>query len=147
MVTRALALAFLILTCSVCHATDDPASPDYVAQFEERAKPYDKAIEDATTNPEFRKAFKEYETFLSSEMNQALQALQTQLKGDEKIALEASQAAWAKYRDAEFAFISTTWTRESFGAEAFISAGAYRTSILHSRVVQLLGYRRDQGQE
>lgn len=143
-------LTLVILTiycCSVCFALDDPDGPDRVAVFEEKSKFFEKRIQEhARNDQEIVLAYQEYEKFLDEALNQTYATLMQRLNEPSRQNLLASQRQWLRYRDAEFLFVSTTWTLENFGSSSSVSRGGFRTAILRDRVVGLLHYLQNYGE-
>lgn len=141
---RSLALAVFCLMMGVtvaCKAIDNPDAPDFVAEFNARAKQYEDDIQNKVTATEdVRQAYAEYERFLDAELAKAYQALLAKLSKGSQTKLERSQAAWRKYRQAEFDFIAENWTGKAFGSSSVLSRGGYRTAIIRDRVTTLLHY-------
>lgn len=133
-------IASLIIT-NPCPAIDNPDAPNHVAEFENRAAPYEARItEQGGTTAEVRDALAEYERFLDRELNAAYKSLMKQLEEPLKTSLRHSQRQWIAYRDVEFQFIEETWTRAAFGSSAVLSRGQYRAAIIKARVRQLYAY-------
>lgn len=126
---------------SLAWAIDNPDAPDYVAEFEARISPLEKYTqEEAMTTLDWSKGYSELERTLDSELNAAYKILMEKLPETSRESLRTSQRAWLNYRDSEFEFIATNFTREEFGTSYVISLGSYRSSIIKSRVKELLGY-------
>ena len=124
-----------------CCAIDNPDAPDYVADFQQRAKVFETAIQkNAKTTQGYLKSYADYEQFLDRELNTTYKALITKLDTAQQNKLKQSQRDWLKYRDAEFTFIADNWTSKQFGSSSVLSRGAYRTTITQDRVMLLLNY-------
>jgi uncharacterized protein YecT (DUF1311 family) len=126
---------------STVHALDNPDAPNTAEDFTQRATVIEQSIVtgDHSTG-DYVKAYSEYETFLDTELNQAYSALMSELEASEKETLKASQKAWIKFRDQEFAFQTQNWTQSRFGTSSRLSIAQYRCALIKARVVQLLHY-------
>lgn len=125
----------------VCKAIDNPDAPDFVTEFNERAKKYEDEIQNkATATEDVRQAYAEYERFLDAELDKAYKALSSKLPGPARVKLKRAQDDWHKFRKSEFGFIAQNWTTKTFGSSSVLSRGAYRTSIVRERVTTLLHY-------
>lgn len=134
-------LIILILSSFVLLGLDNPDSPDYVADFEKRIKPFENYIsEKASTTLDFIQGYKKLETELDKELNSAYKLIQSKLNGNNKELLKKSQIQWIKFRDAEFLWLSTNFTKEKFGSSVYITIGSFRTQIIKDRVKELLWY-------
>ena len=133
-------ISVLLFVSSSLFAIDNPDAPDRVGEFEKRIAQYEQKINNSTTTSEFRKHFYQLELALDKELNAAYKILINNLDDKSKEKLKRSQRQWIKYRDAEFEFIATNWTRENFGTSSALSRGSYRTSFIKDRVVRLLQY-------
>ena len=135
-----LSILILMITQLSC-AVDNPEAPNYVAEFESRIKVYEDYIsKTAATTLEFSTGCGDHYTALDTELNSAYKQLMLNLGEEEKQSLKASQRQWIKYRDAEFKFIEKAITRDKFGSSFILSAGSHRTTLLKSRVKELLWY-------
>ena len=124
-----------------CRAIDNPDSPDYVADFLQRALVFEAAIhQHAKTTQDFLKAYADYEQFLDKELNVAYKLLIAKLGTKQQAEIKQSQRNWVKYRDSEFDFIVENWTTKNFGSSAVLSRGAYRTTVIRDRVTLFLSY-------
>ena len=131
----------LTLCCNLAFALDNPDAPDYVRDFQEKAKKYEQAVSDnSDNNRQLSLAIANYQQFLDEEMNQAYRSVLGKLDGKQKLKLEASQKAWIQYRDTEADFIIETWTPAKFGSSSLLSKSAYRAAIVRGRIEQLLDY-------
>lgn len=125
-------------------AVDNPDAPDLIGEFEKREVTYLTAIDNPKNGTrDFLVAYDNYLIFLDKELNKASEVIKSKLPETRKSELMAAQLHWIKYRDAEFELIKNTWTRNDFGSSAGISRGDYRTSIVKSRVIQLLHYAKN----
>ena len=89
-----------------CEAIDNPDAPDFVAEFNARAKKYENDIRrNAAATEDVRQAYAAYEQFLEAELAKAYPALLAKLPKPSRTKLERSQADWLKYRKAAFDFI------------------------------------------
>ena len=125
---------------SLCYAIDNPDVPDIVAEFEARAQKFGTSLQQAQNTSTIAHAYFEYETFLDQELNQTYSALMKQLSGENIKKLTQSQKQWLHFRDTEFLFVNSNWTVESFGSSSALSRGAFRTTIIRDRVIELLHY-------
>lgn len=124
-----------------CQAIDNPDAPDYVADFKQRAQPFEVAIhQQAKTTQDSLKAYADYEQFLDKELNKAYKSVLEKLGAEQQTKIKESQRNWIKYRDSEFDLIAENWTTKNFGSSAVLSRGAYRTTIIRDRVTLLLNY-------
>lgn len=138
------AVLAISLISNIACGVDNPDAPDYVAQFEVRAKAHEQAVDDPKlTNRGVLVAYDNYRLFLDDELNKAYKLLRGKLPKVQQAELEKSQQNWIKFRDAEFEFIKHNWTRDNFGSSAGRSRGAYRCSIIENRVTQLLQYAKN----
>jgi len=135
---------FTLILClfpAICFAVDNPDAPDYLGDFRKRIAPLEKYInENAETTADFRVGYQNLEKALEKELDSALQKLTGELETYDKEQLQLSQRQWEKFRDGEFIFISNNFDNIRFGSSATLSRGAYRTSILKDRIIQLLKY-------
>ena len=135
--------AIIVLSATLTKLTwaiDNPDTPDYVAQFESRIKVHEDYIDKASTTVDFGRGYGELCAALDKELNTAYKQLLSKLSEPEQKSLRDSQRQWLKYRDAEYKFISDSITRDKFGSSAVMSAGAYKTSLVKARVIELLWY-------
>jgi uncharacterized protein YecT (DUF1311 family) len=122
-------------------AIDNPDAPDYIADFEARVAKHEKYIfEEAATTADMVECYVAYEADLDAELNNAYRLLMSNVEAAEQELLKASQRQWIQYRDKEFSFIGEKWNAERFGSSSAMSAGSYRTTIIKSRVLQLVSY-------
>lgn len=121
-------------------AVDNPDAPNYVAEFEQRAKPFEDKIDQAAGSGAVVEAYAGYERFLDDELNHAYAALARKLDLKGKLQLQRSQRAWLTFRDAEATFIRDNWTMQRFGSSSQLSRGAYRSTIAKDRILGLLNY-------
>lgn len=139
--TLKLVSLVLVLMNNLVYAIDNPDAPDYLSQFNKRSQKHEQAVGDPKlTNLGILKAYNNYQLFLDRELNTAYQLVLSKLSKVQKEELRKSQQQWIKFRDAEFEFINHNWTRANFGSSFGLSRGGYRTSIIKSRVIQLLYY-------
>lgn len=122
-------------------ALDNPDAANRLAAFETREQVHRQAVNhpDNTTLDTLR-TYADYEAFLTTELAQTYQFLQTRLGATEQHALQQAQCRWETYRDAEIAMIQQTWTRAQFGSSFALSRGMYRTSLIRARIIQLILY-------
>jgi uncharacterized protein YecT (DUF1311 family) len=134
----------MALAAPLAHALDNPDAPDYVAQFEKRAQPFEKHIDDQTSIYGTAQAGVAYANFLDKELNQAYQALLKKLT-DPKVQeqLRKSQRAWLAYYKAETDFIWNNWVPDNFGSSYELSRQDYRNSLVKERIKVLLLYLRN----
>ncbi|WP_163937834.1 lysozyme inhibitor LprI family protein [Paraferrimonas sp. SM1919] len=137
-ITTFIAITFFISISAV--AVDNPDAPDRIGDFEIRMTPYISKINNAKSTLNTIETYYEYEKALDKELNTAYSFLIGKLKGESKIALRNSQRQWIKYRNEEFSFIEENWTRARSGSSFALSRGAYKTSFIKQRVIQLLSY-------
>lgn len=122
-------------------AIDNPDAPDYVAEFEARMSPLQAVIQEkASTTVDISEGYKALEEALDKELNTAYRKLMQKLPESSKESLRSSQKQWLKFREAEFSFLSGNFNQADFGSSYVISIGGYRTSIIESRVKELLWY-------
>lgn len=123
------------------YAVDNPDVPDYVAEFQKRAQPYEARIsERAGITTEVIAAYADFDRFLEAELNQSYLALTRKLSPVRKKQLAQSENKWLAFRAAENAFIDDNWTVEQFGTSSHLSRGAYRSAITKDRILALLNY-------
>jgi len=135
-----LLFALLILV-NTSWAIDNPDAPDYVAEFELRMQPLENYIyKEASNTLEYAQGYDELESALDKELNLAYRKLMKRLPDESKEALKLSQRQWIKYRDLEFSFVSTNFTRAEFGSSAGLTRGGFRTTLIKDRVKLLLWY-------
>jgi uncharacterized protein YecT (DUF1311 family) len=134
-------LAASCLACGVCAAIDNPDTADLEAQFQQRAAAYETRIAGAAnTTQEMIAGYADYQRFLEAELERAYRSLLGKLDPASRLKLVQAQRRWRAYRDAEFRLIEGNWTQSAFGTSAGISRGAYRSSIVKDRTVQLIEY-------
>ncbi|WKE66210.1 DUF1311 domain-containing protein [Gallaecimonas kandeliae] len=134
-----LSSVVLVFSLNAC-AIDNPDSPDYLGQFQEKVAQYEEQGQNLTGNREMAQYYSRYLAFLDEELNDAYKELIPHLGSEEKEKLKKSQLAWIKYRDAEFAFVDQNWNRANFGSSYLLSRGGYKASIIKERVKTLLYY-------
>lgn len=129
------------LMSGITYGLDNPDAPDYVADFRVRANVYEQALDNPElTNRGVLIAYDDYQVFLDDERNKAYNLLRSELSAEQQARLEVSRQDWITFRNVEFEFIRHNWTRHNFGSSAGRSRGAYRSSIIKNRVIQLLYY-------
>lgn len=134
-------LLLTLIFSNYAWALDNPDAPDYIAEFEARIAPLHAFIRDkAETTPDYSDGYTTLENALDKELNSAYQNLMKVLPEPSKAELRASQKQWVKYRDAEFKFIAKNFNRDDFGSSYVISVGSYRSSLIESRIKELLWY-------
>ena len=134
-------ILFLSFFVTSAWAVDNPDAPDYVADFESRILPYEEYIhKEASTTFDYSKGYRELYGVLDKELNSAYKQLMSRLPKESKNKLRLSQKQWMKFRDSEFIFISNNFNKANFGSSSTISRGNYRTSIVKSRIMELLWY-------
>lgn len=136
-----LCFLWLLMFSGLSLAVDNPDAPDLLAAFEAK----EKSIIAAAENPNngYRDsllAYTNYLEFLDKELNVVYQALQAKLPSDKQQQLKQAQLNWLKYRDLEFVLIENTWTKADFGSSSSITRGQYKTTIVRTRVIQLMHY-------
>ncbi len=132
---------FLGLLRSQCFAIDNPDAPDLMAEFQDRAKPFETDVQNQGLNASAtNQAYFAYEKFLDQELNQTYAVLLKHISTESRKNPVDSQKRWLQFRDAEFLFIANNWTPQNFGSSYVISRGASRTKILRDRVIELLYY-------
>lgn len=124
-------------------ALDNPDAPNVVAEFEQRAKPFEQKISDSAGGGAVVAAYADYERFLDDELKRAYAALAKKLDRKRKLQLQRSQRTWLAFRNAEAAFIRDNWTTQQFGSSSQLSRGAYRSTLSRDRIVGLLHYLRN----
>ena len=140
-VAASICFVWMMGVAVACEAIDNPDAPDFVAEFNARAKKYEDDIRrNARATEDVRQAYAAYEQFLEAELAKAYPALLAKLPKPSRAKLERSQADWLKYRKAEFDFIAENWTSKSFGSASVLSRGEYRTALIRDRVTTLLHY-------
>lgn len=130
----------LAVTASVGSAIDNPDAPDYLARFEQRAQPYEQAIDRQTGTAAMAEANGKYAAFLERELHIAYAKLRHQLDAAARQKLEVSQRAWRTYCQAERDFIDANWTPANFGTSSALSRSQYRNALVEARIRQLLAY-------
>ena len=137
----------LIITSLFVHsvyAIDNPESSDLTGQFKEREKPFLSAIEKPTNGTrDTIRAYHEYKIFLDKELNKVYTLVLSKLSSKHQNELQISQRHWLKFRDAEFEFINNNWNRSSFGSSFAISRGAYSSTVIKNRLMQLFHYAKN----
>lgn len=124
-----------------CYAIDNPDAPNLVANFESRENVYRQAVNNPhNSNRAMLQAYDRYQLFLDTELSKAYQTLKVNLAEKQQQELEIARKNWLRFRDAEFTLINNNWTRSNFGSSANLSRGAYRSSIIRARIIQLLHY-------
>ena len=131
-------LIFVLFISILFSQIDNPDSPNYLKNFEEKSKPYIAKIESANTTSEMLKTSIDYSKFLDNQLNTYYNQLRKKLTKDQKNSLKKSQLAWIKYRDNEFEFLETTFTRESFGSFAVIGIQNKKANIIKNRITELI---------
>jgi len=130
-----------MLSATTVPAIDNPDAPDLVAEFKARVKVAAQAVDDPQLGSrDILIAYDDYQILLDTELNKAYKLLRSKLSRAQQDELKQSQKNWIKFRDAEFELIRNNWTRDNFGSSAGRSRGAYRSSIVYGRVIQLLHY-------
>ena len=136
-----LAIAIVCVVASLSSAIDNPDAPDYIGKFKSNEKYYQDKINDPrNTSRDYLTAYDDYLLFLDKELNKAYSLLMAKIPEVQREDLKDSQKKWITFRDAEFEFINNNWTRNNFGSSSVISRGAYRSSIVKNRIIQLLQY-------
>ena len=136
-----LVTVVVMLIASPTRALDNPDVPDFVAEFEARAKPYEvKISEHAGITDVVTRNYADYEKFLDTELNRSYSALTGKLSSSGRQQLVQSQKKWLAFRDAEFAFIDANWSLQRFGTSSHLSRGAYRAELVRERTRTLLNY-------
>ncbi len=123
-------------------AIDNPDLPDYVGQFNFRAKPFEQNIANraGAAAAEISGLYNAYYLFLDEELNKAFKDLLKKLPKDEQKKLKASQKAWIAFRNGESDFIILHWTAAHSGSSSALSVGVYKSEIVRQRIVHLLNY-------
>lgn len=122
-------------------AIDNPDAPDRIADFVQRASPFEQSLGATDGGRAAATAGEAYARFLDAEMNRSYQALLAQLDTAPRKALVESQRRWLAFRDAELVFMARQWTRERNGSSATLSLAGHRAALLRARVLSLLAYR------
>ena len=139
-----LGLLLLLAVASSAFAIDNPDLPDYVAEFEARAKPYESKIgQTGSGTIPAGQDYADFAKFLDTELNQAYSQLMKKLDPKRKEELKASQKSWITFRDSEGKFIQNNWNQAKNGSSYVLSVGAFRSSIVRDRVKALLQYLKD----
>ena len=134
-------LVCMALTAPLVHAHDNTKAPNYVAEFERRAQPFEKRLYDQSRVSGTAQAGAAYAKFLDRELNQAYQLLLKKIvdpKAREQ--LKKSQRAWLVYYKAETDFITTNWIPDNFGTSYALSREIYWNSLTNDRIEILLSY-------
>lgn len=140
---RSLAALIGLLAAAIAApaaAIDNPDAPDYVAEFEARAKPLEDAVSAAPDGAATAAAQRAYAAFLEGELNSAYQRLLPKLEPAARAGLQTSQRQWLAFRKAELAFIARNWVPQNFGSSYALSRADYAASLVKQRVVALLRY-------
>ena len=141
---KLISLFLVTISMVTAYAIDNPDSPDLIADFHKRSIVHENAINNPTnTNRGYLIAYDDYRIFLDKELNKAYKLVMSKLPKAQKAELKKSQRNWIKYHDAEFEFIKNNWTKSNFGSSSSISRGAYRNSVIESRILQLLHYAKN----
>lgn len=130
----------LLLVCGTAGAVDNPDAPDYLGAFHHRMQTYQQRIDRAQTTADMSQASVAEAKALDQELNTAYQKLMHRLSPAQQSALRASQRRWLKYRDAEFAFLNKTFTRQSHGTSSVLTVGHARNALVYERAEELWGY-------
>lgn len=133
------ATAFFVAAPSAW-AIDNPDAPDYVAQFEARARLPAERFAQAAGGPGQADAASAYLQFLDTELNAAYALLLATLPAAQHSVLVAAQRQWLCWRDAELTWLDANWTPQRFGSSAALTRADRRATLLRQRVVALLGY-------
>ena len=147
MMTRSLRsymlLVYMALATPLAYAIVNPDAPDYVAEFERRAQPFEKQMDDHAGGGvyDISQAGTAYAKFLDKELNQAYQLLLKKITDPQtREALRRSQRAWLAFYKAETDFIAINWVPDKFGTSCELSRQAYSTSLTKKRIKVLLSY-------
>ena len=133
-------LAVLLLAATTAAAVTNSDAPAHVDAFEKRMAPYQERIRSGKTTLAMDRAMREMAEALDEELNSAYEKLMQRLPDTQRSALRASQRRWLAYRDAEFAFLSGAFTRESHGSSSVLTVGQARNALVRARVETLLSY-------
>ena len=130
----------LLLYATTAAAVVDPDAPAHVRAFHERMAPYHAQIRQGQTTAAMSEAYVAMAEALDRELNTAYRQLMARLSDEQQAALRASQRQWLKYRDAEFAFLNETFTRQSHGSSVVLTVGGARNALVYERVEELWSY-------
>jgi uncharacterized protein YecT (DUF1311 family) len=134
----------MALTAPLAYALDNPEAPDYVAEFQQRARPFENNFDKQTSIYDTSQAGVAYAKFLDKELNQAYQSLLKKLDDPKaREQLRKSQRAWLTYYQAETNFIWTNWVTTNFGSSYELSRQSYRNALVKERIEVLLNYLRN----
>jgi uncharacterized protein YecT (DUF1311 family) len=134
----------MTLAAPLAHAIDNPDAPDYLAEFEQRAQPFEYHFSGQTRTSDINQTGAAYAKFLDKELNRAYQRLMSKLNNPKvREQLRKSQRAWRAYYQAETDFIWINWVPANFGDSYALSRQDYRNSLVKKRVEVLLNYLRN----
>ncbi len=133
---------FMVLFRSVSFAIDNPDLPDYVGQFNSRAKPFEQNIANraGASAAEISGLYNAYYLFLDEELNKAYNDLLKKLPKTEQKKIKASQKSWIQFCNSESEFIVMHWTATRSGSSSALSVGVYKSEIIRQRIIHLLNY-------
>lgn len=137
----AAAVAAWAAATSSAWAIDNPDAPDRIADFTQRAAPFEQRLGATDGGSRAAAEGEAYARFLDAELNRTYQALLAQLDSGPRKALVESQRRWLAFRDAELVFMARQWTRERSGSSATLSLAGHRAALLRARVLSLLAYQ------
>ncbi len=124
-------------------AIDNPDTPKYVAEFEARIKPLEHYIQsEARSDQDYTKGYTRLLKSLDKELNTAYKNLLNQLPKKNQKIIRQSQKHWLNFRDAEIAFLSAQFDRETYGSSSVITRGTYISTLIKSRIKTLLSYQK-----
>ena len=129
------------LAAPLAHAIMNPDAPDYVAEFRQRAQPFENRLKHQSSVSGTAQAGADYAKFLDKELNQAYQLLLKKLTDPAvRETLRKSQRAWLTYYKAETDFIATNWVPANFGNSYELSRQEYSNALIKVRTEDLLSY-------
>ena len=123
------------------YALDNPEAKDYVSQFKKESQIYEAKIESSNKNVDLQNIYNQYIHFLEKELLKGgKQMLNNLSDAQSKQIFIKSENRWEDYKNQEFEFIDTLFSRNTVGSSYIISRGAAKVSILKTRVIQLYRY-------
>lgn len=118
----------------------NPDVPNHVGAFHERMAAYQQRILDGRTTLSMDRASGSMAEALDDELNEAYRRVMARLSEPQQSALRASQRQWLHYRDAEYAFLDQTFTREVYGSSYALALTGARNALVYERAEELWGY-------
>jgi uncharacterized protein YecT (DUF1311 family) len=134
-----LFLAAFLMAASFAPSYAADADDEFAAEKHPIDVEFEKKLEEDDTTAGMINACVWAEVEWDKLLNENYQALTKGLKGDDLAKLKASQSAWIKFRDAEFAFSGQFYG--GFGGTMYqVSSAMTRTDFVKARALQLGSY-------